>query len=36
MNKPRYVLLTVLSVGMLALFWRELPAIIRYIKTERM
>lgn len=31
-----YVVLAVLGLGVLALIWRELPAIIRYVKSEMM
>ncbi|HZU46501.1 MAG TPA: hypothetical protein VFA16_04480 [Mycobacterium sp.] len=33
---PVYLVMAVLGLGMLALAWREAPAIIRYIKSEMM
>ncbi len=32
----RKVLLAVAGLGAVALFWKEYPALVRYIKIERM
>jgi hypothetical protein len=32
----RKVLLALAGVGLIALFWKEFPALARYIKIERM
>lgn len=31
-----YVVLVIIGLGILAFIWRELPAVIRYIKSEMM
>lgn len=34
--KPRYVVLALFGVAAAALFYREYPALVRYLKAERM
>jgi hypothetical protein len=36
MRRPLTLLAALAGAGFIALFWRELPALKRYIKIERM